>query len=67
MSELSPARLLGLGQSQPDTPTNAASILLDSDLAVMTKRFDQYMVFDQEKSKFMSVGAEDQTCRNCAK
>lgn len=59
MRQPSPSLLPGLGQSQPDIPANTASVLLASDVAVMSKRYEQFMLFDQEKSKFMSVGIGD--------
>ncbi|KAH9877815.1 hypothetical protein J1614_003032 [Plenodomus biglobosus] len=43
----------GLGQSQPTTPITPASVSGDSDLACLSKRYEQVMIVDREKTKFM--------------
>ncbi|KAF2851548.1 hypothetical protein T440DRAFT_448823 [Plenodomus tracheiphilus IPT5] len=46
--------LHGLGQSHPATPATPAIISRDSDLAFLSKRYEQFLLFGQEKTKFMN-------------
>ncbi|CAO2655243.1 Nn.00g103070.m01.CDS01 [Neocucurbitaria sp. VM-36] len=45
--------LHGLSQKKPSTPASPGSTAHDSELATLNKRYEQFVLYDQEKSKFM--------------
>jgi hypothetical protein len=46
----------GLGQ-KPASPVSPGTIDRDGDLATLNKRYEQFMLYDQERTKFMKVNA----------
>ncbi|KAF1847003.1 uncharacterized protein K460DRAFT_51679 [Cucurbitaria berberidis CBS 394.84] len=45
--------LNGLGHKKPSPPASPRSTPQDSELATLNKRYEQFVIYDQEKSKFM--------------